>query len=121
MAILDGDGHGGASGRAVATRLRWSRPVAWRRDRLARRRTPESWDASDTELASTLDNLDAAANYADWIVSLMAPYLRGRILEIGAGHGTFTELLARYGTVTATELSERAVGVLRERFAARTG
>ena len=58
---------------------------------------PEAWDASDTELASTLDNLDAATNYADWIVALMAPYLRGRILEVGAGHGTFTNLLARYG------------------------
>jgi 2-polyprenyl-3-methyl-5-hydroxy-6-metoxy-1,4-benzoquinol methylase len=119
VAVLDGHGrgHGRASGRALTARVRWSKPVVWRRDRLARRRTPETWDASDTELASTLDNLDGAANYADWIVSLMAPYLHGRILEVGAGHGTFTELLARYGTVTATELSERAVGVLRERYA----
>jgi SAM-dependent methyltransferase len=93
----------------------------WRRDRLARRRTPEDWDASDTELASTLDNLDDAVNYADWIISLMAPYLSGRILEVGAGHGTFTELLARYGPVTATELSDRAVALLEERYAGSEG
>ena len=107
--------------RAAAVRLRWSKPLVWRRARLARRRAPEAWDESDRELASTLDNLDAATNYADWIVSLMAPYLRGRILEVGAGHGTFTRLLARYGPVTATELSERAVTVLRERFADMEG
>ena len=107
--------------RAAAVRLRWSKPVVWRRQRLARRRAPEAWDASDRELAGTLDNLDAATNYADWIVSLMAPYLGGRILEVGAGHGTFTSLLARYGPVTATELSERAVAVLRERFAGQEG
>jgi SAM-dependent methyltransferase len=112
------EGLDGRAGRGPArVRLRWSRPVVWRRDRLARRRAPEAWDASDTELASTLDNLDAATNYADWIVSLMAPYLRGRILEVGAGHGTFTSLLSRYGPVTATELSERAVAVLRDRYA----
>ena len=104
-------------GRTLRTKARWSKPVVWRRDRLARRRTPEDWDASDTELASTLDNLDAATNYADWIVSLMAPHLSGRILEVGAGHGTFTDRLARYGPVTATELSERAVALLQARYA----
>jgi hypothetical protein len=112
------EGLDGSAGRGPARiRLRWSGPAVWRRQRLARRRAPESWDASDSELASTLDNLDAATNYADWIVSLMAPYLRGRILEVGAGHGTFTSLLAQFGPVTATELSERAVAVLRERYA----
>jgi 2-polyprenyl-3-methyl-5-hydroxy-6-metoxy-1,4-benzoquinol methylase len=114
---LDGADAGPVPRRAPVVKARWSRPVVWRRERLARRRAPEAWDASDTELASTLDNLDAATNYADWIVALMAPYLRGRILEVGAGHGTFTSLLARYGPVTATELSERAVAVLRERYA----
>ncbi len=103
-------------GTVLRTKARWSKPVVWRRDRLERRRTPEDWDASDTELASTLDNLDGAVNYAAWIVALMAPYLSGRILEVGAGHGTFTNLLARYGSVTATELSERAVALLEERY-----
>jgi len=115
--VLDGRTTGRAPARAVAARLRWSKPVVRRRDHLARRRSPEAWEASDAALASTLDNLDAATNYADWIVALMAPYLRGRILEVGAGHGKFTDLLARYGPVTATELSDRAVAVLRARYA----
>ncbi len=100
----------------VRVRVRWSRPVVWRRERLARRRSPKEWSAADTELASTLDNLDDATNYAEWIVALMAPHLSGRILEVGAGHGTFTDLLARFGPVTATELSDRAVALLEARY-----
>src|SRR5262249_35883193 len=103
--------------RVARSKVRWSSPAVRRRRRLARRRTPRAWDDSDAELANTLDNLDGAHNYADWIVALMAPHLEGRILEVGAGHGTFTGLLADFGPVTATELSERAVALLGERFA----
>src|SRR3954470_10939989 len=50
------EGLDGSIGRGPARiRLRWSAPAVWRRQRLARRRAPESWDASDSELASTLD------------------------------------------------------------------
>jgi SAM-dependent methyltransferase len=99
------------------SKVRWSSLAVRRRQRLARRRVPKAWNESDAELASTLDNLDGAHNYADWIVALMAPYLGGRILEVGAGHGTYTGLLAEFGPVTATELSERAVSRLAERYA----
>jgi 2-polyprenyl-3-methyl-5-hydroxy-6-metoxy-1,4-benzoquinol methylase len=103
------------------SRVRWSSLAVQRRQRLARRRVPKGWDESDAELASTLDNLDGAHNYADWIVALMAPYLTGRILEVGAGHGTFTGLLAEFGPVTATDVSERAVSLLAERYADSEG
>jgi 2-polyprenyl-3-methyl-5-hydroxy-6-metoxy-1,4-benzoquinol methylase len=101
----------------VRSKVRWSSPAVRRRQRLARRRRPRPWNASDAELASTLDDLDGAHNYADWIVALMAPHLTGRILEVGAGHGTFTSRLVEFGHVTATELSERAVALLDERYA----
>jgi SAM-dependent methyltransferase len=101
----------------VRSKVRWSSPAVRRRQRLARRRVPRTWDESDAQLASALDNLDEAHNYADWIVALMAPYLTGRILEVGAGHGTFTGRLVAFGPVTATELSERAVAVLDARYA----
>ena len=45
-----------------------------------------------------------AGNYADWIVSLIAPYLGDRTVEIGAGHGTMSARLRRHTNVTATEL-----------------
>src|SRR4051812_14294632 len=48
--IVTGDGPGAgatparpAPARAAAVKLRWSRPVVRRRQRLARRRTPEAW------------------------------------------------------------------------------
>jgi SAM-dependent methyltransferase len=81
--------------------------------------TTTGFDEADEELSASLDNLDDAHNYASWIVELMSPYLRGDIIEIGAGHGTMVERLTPHGSVTASELSERAAQLLRERFAGR--
>jgi SAM-dependent methyltransferase len=82
---------------------------------------PASFNKADAELQSTLENLDDATNYASWITSLMEPYLGGRILEVGAGHGTLTERLAGFGEVVASELSEDCLQVLRKRFHDREG
>ena len=71
----------------------------------------------DATLASTLDSLDDAENYRDWIVSLAAPYLIGPILEVGAGHGTFTENFADFGDVTSLEPDAFAAGLLIQRYA----
>jgi SAM-dependent methyltransferase len=75
--------------------------------------------AADEELADTLDNLDGADNYADWILAQVEPHLGRDVLEVGAGHGTFTGMLSDRGyRVVATEVSERCVGILNDRFAA---
>lgn len=74
--------------------------------------------AADAELADTLDNLDGAANYAAWIFGQVEPHLGEDVLEVGAGHGTFTEIMSeRGGRVVATDVSERCVDRLRARFA----
>lgn len=120
---------GGWSGRRpwsqyIATVAERSRGGAGRaRSRLAR---PDSarpdfarpdFEESDVELAETLDNLDDAQGYASWIFDLFVPYLGGRVLEVGAGHGTFTDLIAtRADSVLATDLSERCAGILEKRF-----
>ena len=80
---------------------------------------PSAFSDADRELAATLDNLDDAHNYRQWIFDMIEPALGARVLEAGAGHGTFTELLANGHAVTATDFSERCVGELRERFAER--
>src|SRR4051794_1892415 len=67
-------------------------------------------------LAVTLDSLDDAINYTRWIVDLVAPHLRGPILEVGAGHGTFTAALTRHGDVHAVEPGSHAASVLLDRF-----
>jgi SAM-dependent methyltransferase len=70
------------------------------------------------ELADTLDSLDGADGYAAWILDLCEPHVHGSVLEVGAGHGTFTDLLIRPAErIVATDVSERCIGVLRERFA----
>jgi SAM-dependent methyltransferase len=81
---------------------------------------PASFSEADRELAVTLESLDAAVNYARWIADLLEPYLGERVLEVGAGHGTFTELLAPGRAVVATELSPRCVAELQGRFASRS-
>jgi 2-polyprenyl-3-methyl-5-hydroxy-6-metoxy-1,4-benzoquinol methylase len=76
------------------------------------------FDHADSELAQTLDDLDVATgNYADWIASMVEPYLGDRVLEVGAGHGTITERIDKPSRKTvASDLSLRAASVLTERF-----
>lgn len=68
-------------------------------------------------MASSLDSLDDALNYRNWIVDLCAPHLAGSVLEVGAGHGTFTECLVSFGDVTAVEPGRHAASLLADRYA----
>lgn len=73
---------------------------------------------ADTEMAPRLENLANAHNYTSWIFGLVEPHLGDEVLEVGAGHGTFTEILsARGARVVATDVSQRCADVLRDRFA----
>jgi len=40
-----------------------------------------------------LDAMSFAVNYHRWILSIFAPYLGSRVVEVGAGTGSFSELL----------------------------
>ncbi len=82
---------------------------------------PAEFAGADQELAETLDSLDGAENYAGWIFDLIRPHLGPTVLEVGAGHGTFTDMLAGEHRVVATELSPRCIEILRDRFAGRPG
>jgi SAM-dependent methyltransferase len=42
-----------------------------------------------------------ATNYNDWTFSLFAPLVRGRVLEVGCGVGTFTRMLVGSAGVTS--------------------
>jgi SAM-dependent methyltransferase len=73
--------------------------------------------SADLELEGTLDSLDGAENYAAWIFGLIEPHLGPEVVEVGAGHGTFTRILAqKVAEVVALDLSQRCVDVLLERF-----
>ena len=70
--------------------------------------SPLSFDEADRELIDTLDTLDGADQYARWIYTLVEPHLGKDVLEAGAGHGTFTELLRDSRRIVAVDPSERA-------------
>jgi len=85
---------------------------------VSRQAAVASVSAADAELAGTLDSLDGAGNYAGWIFELVEPHLGKEVLEVGAGHGTFTGLLSSCSArVVAVDASGRCAGVLRARFA----
>ncbi len=65
--------------------------------------------------------LAEAENYNAWLFGRAAPYLGARVLDVGAGIGTFSDLAAaRAAHVTALEPDETFAGYLRERFAGST-
>jgi SAM-dependent methyltransferase len=75
----------------------------------------------DPAVSETLDRVLAdiaeAQNYNDWLFARARPYLGRRVLDAGAGIGTFTALAAAAGAeVTALEPNPAFVSHLRERF-----
>jgi SAM-dependent methyltransferase len=68
-------------------------------------------------LDSVLDEIEAGGNYTAWIVDRARPYLHGRILDAGAGTGTFTDaVLDAADDVVALEPEPRFAESLRSRF-----
>lgn len=83
----------------------------------SRRTLSVDFSIADAELEETLENLDEAGNYAGWIFDLVEPHLGEKVLEVGAGHGTFTQHIANgAGRVVVVDPSARCVDVLRARF-----
>lgn len=66
--------------------------------------------------SSTLETLESAQRYNDWVCSHLAPYLGRRNLEIGAGRGTLTEIIARSHDVIPVDVSAHNVQALERRF-----
>lgn len=66
--------------------------------------------------ADDLEQLGTANHFFNWVLDEFHPYLRGRVLEVGAGTGTITrKLLDRYPgiTITALEPAENLIDPLR--------
>jgi len=57
-----------------------------------------------------------AHRYTDWMVSPFKPYLRGNIVEIGIGHGSYYEVLAPYGVYWGIDVDERSIHAAKARF-----
>jgi len=71
------------------------------------------------EQGETLRRMEGASHYNRWLLTRAAPYLGARVLDVGAGIGTFTDLIADGRTVVALEPDPAFVPHLRRRFAQR--
>lgn len=82
-------------------------------------RKPASFNDAETGLVLVLRELEDASEYVSWICSLMEPHLGRRVLEIGAGRGTFTERLVERHEVVALEPSKTLAETIQLRFSNR--
>lgn len=76
----------------------------------------DSFVYSGTEL----DAMAEARNYCRWILDFFAPYLGQKVIEIGAGAGTFSQLLLSSGRASELVLFEPGANLfplLQQRFA----
>ncbi len=88
-----------------------------RKSRVGRTPRPASFHEADAHLEGVLADLEGATNYKAWILELIDPYLRGSILEVGAGRGTFSrDLRTRGDDLTSVEPSDAARQLLVERL-----
>lgn len=66
-----------------------------------------------------LDAMAEARNYCRWILDFFAPYLGQKVIEIGAGAGTFSQLLLSSGRASELVLFEPGANLfprLQQRF-----
>lgn len=81
-----------------------------------RRGDRATFEEADIALERTLEELDSnVPNYNEWLRTLVAPASVGRVIELGAGMGTFTlALLETADHVIAVEPSDRGSAALIE-------
>jgi len=81
---------------------------------MRRRAERASFDDADIALERTLEELDSnAPNYNEWLRVLVAPAARGKVIELGAGMGTFSmALLESADHIVAVEPSDRGSATL---------
>jgi len=78
-------------------------------------------DSSFIYSGTELDAMAQARNYCRAILGYFAPYLGENVVEIGAGAGTFSQLLLNHGRTSELVLFEAAANLfptLRQRFEA---
>ena len=69
------------------------------------------------QLEDTLRSMGEARRYNDWLFSRCAPHIGHRVLDVGAGIGTFTALVAESAHVVALEPDPTFAQHLTTRFA----
>jgi 2-polyprenyl-3-methyl-5-hydroxy-6-metoxy-1,4-benzoquinol methylase len=118
-------GGGGLRGADVASFARQLLALRGQVDRTRQRRLSSAGRRFSDEhfgAAQDLERLGTAKHFFDWVLDEFDPYLRGRLLEVGAGLGTITrKLIDRYPelSIAALEPAENVFADL-ESYAALT-
>lgn len=68
-----------------------------------------------------LEAMAFARNYHRWILDVFAPHLGKRLVEVGAGTGSFSEMLARRSPVESLSLVEPSEAMYRQLVANMNG
>ena len=71
------------------------------------------------ELFQSADQMSIANNYNNWLFEQLSTYLKGEVLEVGCGVGTFTCLLDDYpycDTIDSIDISESAINHVRQTY-----
>src|SRR5262249_25110829 len=64
----------------------------------------------------TLRIMEGAGSYNRWLITQCKPYLRNRIMEVGAGVGNITKFLLTFPVVTVTDYLPSYVDELKNKF-----
>ncbi len=96
--------------------IRDSRPRA-APPRLPRR--PEAVRSTERAVLEELETLAGARRLGDWMFEQFADAARGRVVEVGAGIGTFSDRLLQAGVAELVQIEPEAgcAGVLERRYA----
>lgn len=73
-------------------------------------------EAAEDIPGRTLEMMAYAPRYHQWIVAGFRRYVRPPIIEVGCGLGAITDVLLRYGPVTASDVEDEYLKAVRERF-----
>jgi SAM-dependent methyltransferase len=82
-------------------------------------RSLEMADALPTGAATMGPAMADMRAYPRYLLELLTPALGRRILEIGVGHGNYTEWLLDRGDVLGVDIDEPCLAAARERFGSR--
>ena len=64
----------------------------------------------------TLEVLEGADNYNNWIANTLSPYIKSPALEIGAGIGNISEFFTERKSIVLSDIDQELTKHLREKF-----
>jgi SAM-dependent methyltransferase len=74
-------------------------------------------DLGDQEAGmTTLRRMSALGRYNTWLWEKIAPFVHGKVLEVGSGIGNMTRQIVTHGEVVATDVDPKCLETLRMRF-----